>query len=69
MIISDYTEIELEHFRNMCNFVGHEINVFRMRSEGLPLETIAEEMNLSIDSVKKISRKVNRKINKVSQAL
>lgn len=69
MIISDYTEIELEHFRNMCNFVGHEKMVFRMRSEGIPLETIAEEMNLSIDSIKKISRKVNTKIGKVKQAL
>ena len=67
MIISDFTEIELDHLRRFCNFVGNEKEVFDLRSRGIPLETIAEQINLSIDGVKKISRKVNRKIMRVQE--
>lgn len=66
MIISDFTEIELDHLRKSCNFVGYEIEVFDLRSRGIPLEHIAEQINLSFDGVKKISRKVNRKITRVA---
>ena len=66
MIISAYTEIELDYFRRSCNFVGNELEVFDLRSRGIPLEIIAEQINLSIDGVKKISRKVNKKIMRVS---
>ena len=65
MIISRFTEPELERFRKNCNFVNDECYVFELRSQGIPLEQIAEILNLSIDAVKKISRKVNRKIIKV----
>ena len=65
MIISDFTEIELDHLRDNCNFVCNEARVFELRSSGLSLEEIAELLNLSVDGVKKISRKVNRKIVKV----
>lgn len=65
MIISDFTEPELDKFRKLCNFVGDEVFVFEYRSQGVPLEQIAEILNLSIDCVKKLSRKVNRKILKV----
>ena len=66
MIISEYTIPELEFFRRTCNFVGIEAEVFEMRSQGITLEEIAEAVNLSVDGVKKISRKVNNKIIKVS---
>lgn len=62
MIISKFTEIELEYFRKNCNFVGDEILVFEFRSRGIELNKIAEALDLRIDQVKKISRKVNRKI-------
>ena len=65
MIISDFTQPEVDYLWGLCNFAGHEREVFRMRSEGIPLEKIAEEMNLSVDSIKRISRKVNTKIIKV----
>jgi transcriptional regulator len=65
MIISDFTTPELNYFRENCNFVGLEIKVFELRSQGVPLEDIADMMNLSIDGVKKISQKINRKIIKV----
>ncbi len=65
MIIADFTEPELDYFRKTCNFVGDERTVFEFRSKGIPLERIAEYSNLSVDGIKKISRKVNKKINKV----
>ena len=65
MIISDFTIPELNYFRENCNFVGLEKRVFELRSQGIPLEEVAEILNMSVDGVKKISRKVNRKIIKV----
>lgn len=65
MIISDFTTAELNYFRCACNFVGSEVRVFEMRSQGVSLEEIAEILNLSVDGAKKISQKVNRKIAKV----
>lgn len=65
MVVSDFTVPELEHLRNQCNFVGNEIQVFELRSRGMPLERIAEELNMSVEGIKKISRKVNNKIIRV----
>lgn len=67
MKISAFTEIELANLRKSCNFVGNERDVFDLRSQGVPLELIAEQINLSVDGVKKISRKVNRKIMRVQE--
>lgn len=64
MIISDFTGFELQYFKENCNFVGYEKDLFELRSKGIPLEHIAEQLNLSVDGVKKISRKVNTKIVK-----
>lgn len=65
MIIADFTKLELDVFRDNCNFVGNEQDIFDLRSQGIPLETIAETLNLSIDGAKRISQKVNNKIIKV----
>jgi len=65
MIVADFTVPELEILRANCNFVGNEIEVFEMRSRGIPLEQIAESLNMSVEGIKKISRKVNNKISKV----
>ena len=65
MIISDFTNPELTYFRQHCNFTCEELNVFELRSIGVSLEQIAVRLNLTIDKVKKISRKVNNKIIKV----
>lgn len=66
MIISAFTKPELDLFRDHCNFVGIEQDVFDMRSQGIPLEVIAETLNLSIDGAKRISRKVNSKIIRIA---
>ena len=66
MKISSYTEIELDMFRRYCNFVGYEKIVFELRSKDVPLEEIAERVDMTVDGIKKISRKVNDKILRVS---
>lgn len=66
MIVSDFTIPELNYLRLNCNFVGLEIEVFELRSQGFPLEQIAEYLNMSVEGVKRISRKVNNKIQRVS---
>ena len=65
MLVSDFTVPELNTFRANCNFVGNEITVFELRSQGIPLEEIAETLNMSVEGIKKVSRKVNRKITRV----
>lgn len=65
MIVSDFTVPELDVFRANCNFVGNEKPVFELRSQGIPIEEIAEQLNMSVEGIKRISRKVNRKINRV----
>ena len=65
MIVSDFTKQELDYYRENCNFVGNESNLFEMRSQGIPLEQIAEMLNMSVDGIKKVSRKVNSKIARV----
>ena len=65
MIISDFTKPEIDYFKENCNFVNLEIPLFEMRSKGIPLEIIADELHISIDYARKISQKVNKKIIKV----
>lgn len=65
MNIKDFTKPELDYFRETCNFVGVESDVFELRSKGVPIEEIAELLNMSVDGIKKVSRRVNKKILKV----
>lgn len=65
MVISDFTKPELDLFRDNCNFIGSEIDVFNLRSQGLPIEAIAESLHMSVDGAKRISQKVNSKIIRV----
>ena len=65
MIVSNFTVPELNFLRDNCNFVGNEIDVFELRSRGIPLEQIAETLNMSAEGIKKVSKKVNNKIIRV----
>lgn len=65
MTISNFTVPELNNFRENCNFVGDELLVFELRSQGSSLKEIANILETTEDSIKKISRKVNKKIIKV----
>ena len=65
MVVSDFTVPELDLFREQCNFIGSERQVFEYRSQGIPLEEIAEILNVSVTHAGRISQKVNKKIKKV----
>jgi transcriptional regulator len=65
MVVSSFTVPELNYLRDNCNFVGTESDVFEMRSKGIPLEEIAEILNMSAEGIRKVSRKVNNKITRV----
>ena len=65
MIVSSFTVPELNYFRDNCNFVGNETYVFELRSRGIPLEEIAEILNMSSEGIRKVSQKVNNKIKRV----
>lgn len=65
MSISDFTSDELEFLRQKCNFVNFEKQIFERRSQGISLQQIAEDLDISYDYARHISRKVNKKIIKV----
>ncbi len=65
MTISEFTKPELDYFRQNCNFVNLEIKLFEERAKGISLEQIAEDLHISYDYVRQLSRKVNKKILKV----
>lgn len=61
MQVSALTQLEADYFEIVCNFTDDELTLFRLRLKNVPLEECAEIMNRSVDSVKKISRKINKK--------
>ena len=65
MTISEFTKPELDYFRQNCNFVNLEIKLFEGRAKGISLEQIAEDLHISYDYARQLSRKVNKKILKV----
>ena len=65
MKIYDFTIPELNHFRENCNFTKEELVLFEYRAKNIPLECIAEIMNISVSTAKRISRRVNKKIIKI----
>lgn len=65
MIIQDFTEPELDIFREKCNFSELESIVFEYRARGHTLQEIADTFSISIDYTRKLSQKVNKKIIKV----
>lgn len=62
---NDFTVPELNYFREYCNFTEEERMLFDYRSKNIPLETCAEIMNVSISTINRISKRINKKIEKV----
>ena len=65
MKIYDFTVPELNYFREYCNFTEEVRMLFDYRSKNIPLETCAEIMNVSISTINRISKRINKKIEKV----
>lgn len=65
MKIYSFTRPELDYFELECNFTSDELKLFRLRAKVMPLEDCAEQMNVSVSTVKRLSRRVNDKIERV----
>lgn len=65
MKIYSFTRPELDYLELECNFTSDELKLFRLRAKDMPLEDCAEEMNVSVSTVKRLSRRVNNKIERV----
>lgn len=62
--ICDYTQTELDYLQVVCNFTDEENTLFLLRSKDIPLEECAERMNISVPTVKRISQRVKKKIER-----
>lgn len=65
MQVYDFTEPELDMFRNLCNFTEDEREYFELRARGKSNVQIAMEMNVSESKVSKLARKVKSKMFRV----
>ena len=64
MQIRDLTRTEADMLQALCNFTKEENTLFELRLQDIPLEDCAERMNISVPTVKRISQRVNKKIEK-----
>lgn len=62
MIISDFTQNEINILLDRCNFTPMEKELFLLRAKGYTLDTISEKLIISRDWAGKLSQKVNKKI-------
>lgn len=60
-----FTKKDIDRFLTECNFTPDEERLFRLRCKEHTLEYCAEQMNVSISTAKRLSRRVNNKIIKV----
>ena len=64
MQIRDLTMSEADYLQAVCNFTKDENTLIELRLQEIPLEECAERMNISVPTVKRISQRVNKKIEK-----
>lgn len=64
MIIKENILPQLEFYRFFCNFLPEERKLFDLRANGRTLDECCSEMDIDdISSVKRLSARVNRKID------
>ena len=64
MQIRDLTMSEADYLQAVCNFTKDENTLFELRLQDCTLEECAERMNISVPTAKRISQRVNRKIER-----
>lgn len=65
MLIRDFVELELNYFRQHCNFTEDEMMYFNLRAKDKSNIYIAMQMNISEAQANKLSARVRKKILKV----
>lgn len=64
MLIRDLTRSEADYLQVVCNFTPEENTLFELRLQDISLEECAERMNVSVPTVKRISKRVNSKVER-----
>lgn len=60
-----FTKKDIDRFLTERNFTPDEEKLFRLRCQEYTLEYCAEQMNVSISTINRLSKRVNNKIIKV----
>lgn len=68
-MIKNFIAPQLEYYRTYCNFVGDERKLFDYRAAGYTLDECCELMHMDISSVKRLSKKVNKKMIDVTNVV
>ena len=63
--IRDFTEPELQYFRDTCNFSDDELQCFNLRAKNKSIIEISLTMNCSEPQVSKLIKRIKTKIKKV----
>lgn len=66
MKVYDFTEPELAFYKEFANFTPEEEKLFNMRRKGMSLDECTKFMDCEYENVKKISRRVNNKMIKIT---
>ena len=64
-IIPEFTKLEQNYIKDNANFTERELKLFELRNKEYSYERCAEEMDMGLSTVKKISKKMIDKISKV----
>lgn len=63
--VPDFTKDEINYILDKANFTDQQRTLFLLRNQEYSYEMCAEEMNVSIATVKRIAKIMNEKIRKV----
>ena len=63
--IPDFTKIEIEFIKKNANFTLAEEELFNLRNMEYTYEMCAEDMNVSLSTVRRINKKMIAKIIKI----
>lgn len=67
--IYQYTEPELQRFRELCNFTERELEVFELKAKGHTNFSIARDANMSESTVSNYIRRIKKKMLTVVEKL
>lgn len=62
---TEFTEVECERFRRLCNFTPDEMEIFNRRVKDQSIIKITGELNMSEATVNRRIKNIKRKICKV----
>lgn len=65
MRLSEYTMPEVRHYLAECNFTKDELLAFQLLTEGCTIEQVAELMDYSESTIKRIKNHITTKIKRL----